>query len=154
MDDMKKELEGLKDILKREIRAINKKDDITPLELENMTKAVCLAEKIEELEERMAGKEYDGYSERMRKGTSNMYPTYPYYDGRDMDTSHRRTRSSVTGRFTSNDTYYDRDRRGYSGHSIHDRMIAKLEEMYDEAKTDHERNIVNKWIDRIGDTTE
>ena len=36
-----------------------------------------------------------------------------------------------------------------SGHSIKDRMIDKLESMYDEAKTDHERQIVDEWIARL-----
>ena len=38
---------------------------------------------------------------------------------------------------------------GYSGHSIKDRMIAKLEGMYDEAKTDHERQVIDQWIGRL-----
>ena len=35
---------------------------------------------------------------------------------------------------------------GYSGHSIKDHMVARLEKMYDEAQTDHERQIINEWI--------
>jgi len=44
--------------------------------------------------------------------------------------------------------YYDDHR--YSRHSIKDRMISKLESMYDDAKTDHEKQIVDEWIRRIG----
>lgn len=40
-------------------------------------------------------------------------------------------------------------RDGYSGHSIKDRMVARLEDMMDEAKTDHERQTVSEWINRL-----
>lgn len=72
-----------------------------------------------------------------------------YRDGRSYDNYHgdsyRRGRSPVTGRYISRGQYDD----GYSGHSIKDRMVAKLEDMYDEAKTDHERQTVNEWINRL-----
>ena len=35
------------------------------------------------------------------------------------------------------------------GHSIKDRMIAKLETMYDEAKSEHERQMVSNAINHI-----
>ena len=38
---------------------------------------------------------------------------------------------------------------GNGGHSIMDRMVARLEDMMDEAKTDHERQTVNEWINRL-----
>ncbi len=44
---------------------------------------------------------------------------------------------------------YKYDDRKYSGHDIKDRMIDSLERMMVDAKTDHEKEIVNKWIDRI-----
>ena len=37
----------------------------------------------------------------------------------------------------------------YSGHSIKDRMVSQLEAMYDEAQTEHERQMVDEWIKRI-----
>lgn len=71
------------------------------------------------------------------------------YDG----LSGRRMRSSTTGRYMSgnNTRSYGMPDPGYSGHSIKDRMVAKLEEMYDEAKTEHERQIVDEWINRLED---
>lgn len=39
--------------------------------------------------------------------------------------------------------------RGYSGHSIHDRMIAALEDVYGDAKNQHEENEIQAWIDRL-----
>lgn len=48
----------------------------------------------------------------------------------------------TTGRYMSRED-------GYSGHSIKDRMIARLEGMYDEAKSEHEREEIQKEIRRI-----
>lgn len=56
--------------------------------------------------------------------------------------SYRRGRSMTAGRYMSRDA-------GYSGHSIKDRMIARLEAMYDEAKSEHEREEIQKEIRRI-----
>ena len=38
---------------------------------------------------------------------------------------------------------------GYSGHSIHDRMIAALEPLYDNAKSEHEKSEIDNWISRL-----
>ena len=38
---------------------------------------------------------------------------------------------------------------GYSGHSIHDRAVAKLEQMMPEATTEYERQEISRMIDRI-----
>lgn len=59
--------------------------------------------------------------------------------------SYERGRSPVTGRYISRGSYED----GYSGHSIKDRMVARLEGMYDEAQTEHERHTISKAIDKI-----
>lgn len=56
--------------------------------------------------------------------------------------SYRRGRSTTTGRYMSRES-------GYSSHSIKDRMIARLEAMYDEAKSEHEREEIQKEIRRI-----
>ena len=125
-------LRELQEVLEKELKKISNKNDITPAELENATKAVCLLEKIKMLEKFDA----DEYSDN----GDNWYSENSYRPGRSM----------VTGRFTSRD--YDprmHSRNGYSGHSIKDRMISKLEEMFDEAKTDHERQTVNEWITRL-----
>lgn len=36
-----------------------------------------------------------------------------------------------------------------SGHSIKDRMVAKMEQLYDEAHGDHERQIISNEINRL-----
>ena len=63
-----------------------------------------------------------------------------YYDGG--------SNNSNRGYYDGNSSRYN-DFSGYSGHSIQDRMIDKLEQMYDEAKTEHERQVVQDWINRL-----
>ena len=72
-----------------------------------------------------------------------MDPRYGSYEGG----SYRRGRSMTTGRYMSREDGYSSG--GYSGHSIKDRMIARLESMYDEAKSEHEREEIQKEIRRI-----
>ena len=44
---------------------------------------------------------------------------------------------------------YMGDHRGYSGHSIKDRMVDRLESMMDEAHSDYERQAIAEWIAKI-----
>lgn len=152
MDELNKSLEALKEQLNEEIKKVTKKADITPTELENMTKTLCLIEKIKMITED------EDYWEKGQSGRS--YPSRSYglvasdwTDPRyNNGLSGRRSRSSMTGRYTSGRYSYGMPDYGYSGHSIKDRMVAKLEEMYDEAKTEHERQIVDEWIHRLSDS--
>lgn len=124
---MNRTLMDLNDMVDEELKKIIKKGDLTPTELEVAMKAVCLMEKIQSLSAM-------DYSEGYTEG----YSMRGYYDEPGM--SMARGRSPVTGRYIS---------RGYSGHSIKDRMIARLEGMYDEAQSDHERQVVDSWIKKI-----
>lgn len=56
--------------------------------------------------------------------------------------SYARMRNPMTGR------YMDRD-MGYNGHSVHDRMVAALEGLYDQAKTDYDRETIDNGIRMI-----
>lgn len=62
-----------------------------------------------------------------------------YYDGN----------SSRNYRDSGNSSRRYNDANGYSGHSMKDRMIAKLEEMFDEAQSRHEEQFIQDWIDRL-----
>ena len=164
--ETEKMLEKVKDTVEDIIKEITKKPNITPADLDHLTKSVCLVEKIRTIEEGTDG------------GNSNSY---------DGGSSYRRGRSSVTGRYVSRDggsssynsgyyndegmyhdggggssrdggsshrRYYDGGSNssrnsGYSGHSMRDRAVAKLEEMYDEARTEHERRFLNDMINRL-----
>lgn len=146
---MHKTLEKIQDAVEEAIRPIIAKgSSMTAAELDVLTKAVCTIEKINQIE--------TDQSEYSRGANS-------YDDGN----SYRRGRSATTGRYVSRDAmppqmphadgyssrrFYDGDAvrsGGYSGHSIKDRMVSQLEKMYDEAQTDHERQVVNAWIRRI-----
>lgn len=74
--------------------------------------------------------------------------------------SGRRGRSSVTGRYMSRGMdnmmsgydgrrYYGNDGGNYSGHSVHDRMIADLEKEMDQATSDYDRKVIMDQINKI-----
>ena len=122
--------------LDESIEQMNKKKDLTPSDLETLCKAYDLKMKLEG--------QNSGYSEGYRHGGS--YERIPM--DRSMGEWHAEgsfspMRSPVTGRYIS------RDHMGMSGHSIKDRMIAKLEQMYDEAQGEWEREEIRKEIRRI-----
>lgn len=123
-------LEDLKGSVTRELRVLNKKDTLSPTEIKAATDAVCLLLKIKMIEE--GGTEYDPDSNSFTSWNGEYYEDYS-----------NRGRSPVTGRYIS------RTGGRYSSHSINDRMIAKLEDMYDEAKTDHEREEIRREIERL-----
>lgn len=133
---MDNELRELVDVLydaanlaKEEISKIVQKGTMNPGELESVYKATCIADKLCE----MSGYDDDEMS-------------YGYYDNNGGGRySGRRMRSPVTGRYISRGM----GRGGYSGHSIEDRMIASLEEQYDNARTEHERKLIQDEIDHI-----
>lgn len=170
-----KTLEKIRDSIEEAIKPILKKGEaMSPADLESLTKAVCVIEKIKRIED---GNSYDdgSYSEH------NSYGNDGY--------SYERGRSPITGRYVSRDAmpyhdggasgryygdehysnhynagnsnrsynegastrrYYDGSARNdYSGHSIQDRMVDRLERMIDEAQTEHERQTVKDWIRRL-----
>ena len=136
-------LEEIRESVEEAIKPILKQGgSITPPDLENLTKAVCILEKIKRIED---SETYDdsGYS---ATGSYN----------RSMKSMARDRASRNNGYYEGNVSshrYYDGDsgNSGYSGHSIQDRMIDQLERMIDEAKTEHERQTVQDWIRRLKD---
>lgn len=141
-------LNELNSKIEAELEKIIKKNDITPTELENATKAVCLMEKILQYQY-MDQNGYDEYSDAERYYSDR----YPYYDdnrsnGPRMSArmSSARGRDPMNGRYVSRDSSYN---RRYSGHSIKDRMVDRLESMMDDAQTDYEKSLITQWIERI-----
>ena len=108
------------------IEQLNKKTDITPSDLDLLCKAYKLKMELES--------SYARY-ERMPYENSN--------GEWHAEGSFAPMRSPVTGRYIS------RDHMGMSMHSIKDRMIARLEEMYDEAQGEYEREEIRKEIRQI-----
>ena len=127
-----KELENLKELYLDEIKAINKKGELTPTDAEAAKKALEAIEKINKL---CYDEEYEdeGYSERMyprysmnRSYRSMMPEMRPYeYDDHTSHTgySERRGRSATTGRYISRHAGSDND------NIVIDDIIAKLENM-------------------------
>lgn len=114
------------------IEEMNKKKDLTPSDLETLCKAYKLRRELKD--DYMPDR---GMSEGYRHGGS--YERIPM----DREGSFAPMRSPVTGRYISRDGY------GMSSHSLKDRMIAKLEGMYDEAQTEYEREEIRKEIRQI-----
>ena len=129
-----KELENLKELYLDEIKAINKKGELTPTDAEAAKKALEAIEKINKL---CCDEEYEdeGYSERMypRYSRNSSYRGDYSYTNRSMmpemrpydydDYSERRGRSSTTGRYISRHGSPDYD------NEVIDSIIMKLENM-------------------------
>lgn len=155
---MEKTYECLKDTLKEQVRLLSKKGDkITQEEMMSLYYALKSLDKIDELmEKEMESEEKysEGYSHgtRYSRGYSRGYSD-GYSDGHNgnMMKNDNSNRSPVTGRYISNGRNYYGDHM--YGHSIKDRMIAKLETMYDEANSEHERQVVENTINRIQNET-
>ena len=122
------------EILDSCIEDMNKKKDLTPNDLEMLCKAYKLRRELK-CDEEMIGGEWDESSSMYSR--RNVMPRV-YMD----DAHYTPMRSPVTGRYVSRDG-------GMSGHSLKDRMIAKLEGMYDEAQSEYEREELRKEIRRI-----
>lgn len=137
---MRETLESLKQLLSKEIRKVVDKGALTPTEVESLTKAMCLYQMVEErlmLETGYAGFN-EGYSSRYYRDDMPD-PFYP-----NNGASYRRGRNPVNGQYVSRDYM-----NGRSGHSINDRMIAKLEEMVDQAPNEYERQQILRQIEKM-----
>lgn len=147
-------LERLGKKLESDLEKILSKGELNAADWDAVKKAMCIAGMVDGLEQGSPvnedGSSY-GYS-RGSYGGSYMY-------GDEM-MSNGRMRSPVTGRYISNGMSgrsYGESMgmsgrsygEGYSGHSIEDRMIMALEQQMDAAKTDYERQMVEKEIQRL-----
>lgn len=134
---MEDTLYKLEKLVTKELDKIVAKGDITPSELEVATKAVCLIEKIKMIDEK------------------DMEPMYDPEYSRNYSEAYRSYRP-----YRSNNSYKDyyiqeRSReypieRGYSSHSVKDRMISHLETtMMDEAQSENERKVIESMIRKL-----
>ena len=134
-----REFDDLKELLQGELKKINKKGDLTPSELDNATKVMCLLESIEKYKSKYEMDEgrVEGYSSRMYRptGYGDAYG-YPNNGGYSNNGSRRSTGVR---------------RGGYNGHSDNDSRIEMLEGMLAEAKTESERRTIMDFVDRLSD---
>lgn len=138
-------------LIEKEIRKIVDKGDVTPPELDNMKKALCVADMLRNYESGMPVGDgensygYAGYSNGWNMNIRRMNEMPYNYGMPEITDSYGRGRSPVTGRYISRGT----NNNGYSGHSIEDRMIASLEQQMDSASSDYERQKIQEEISRI-----
>lgn len=135
-------IEKLDKLVEKELKAIVDKGDITPTEVDNAIKAVCLLHKVKHYE----------MDEEIEDEYEDMYSQRPYYRDYGMN-SYERGRSPMTGRYVSRDRsgnnsnyWFRSSRNNYSQHG-NDEMIRNLEMMRDQAKSEQERRMIDQWID-------
>lgn len=140
---MNDELYDVKQRVKKEMCELCKKAPMSDKDVENLYKLM------------------DVYKDAITSEAMNKYGESSYDEmyssdmmaRRSMDGSFARGRSATTGRFVSRDDGRSMGRMayddGYSGHSIKDRMIDRLERMMDEAKNDYERDEIRREIEEI-----
>lgn len=154
---LEKTYECLKETLEEQVKLISKKGDkITQDEMMSLYYALKSLDKIDELMEKDmegSGKEYsEGYhGNNMRNSRYSRGYSNGYSDGYNDGHMSNGNRSPVTGKYISQNPMDNRMYYGENmyGHSIKDRMIAKIEQMYDEAKSEHERQVIQNTISRI-----
>ena len=146
--------------LDESIEQLNKKKDMTPSDLDTLCKAYKLKMELEGCymeDEGMSyrrsyggsqygGNQYGGSQYGNQSMDNSYYSRTPSYNTSNgewhAEGSFAPMRTPVTGRYISRDG-------GMSSHSLKDRMIARLEGMYDEAKTEYEREEIRKEIRNI-----
>lgn len=140
-------LEKVEKAIEQELQKVLSKPDYTQTDWDGIKKAMCIANMVRGYESgEYVNEEGASYGRSYANhGGYNGYsympdPAYGYDASNGYNSSNGRMRSPVTGRYISN---------GYSGHSIEDRMIMALEQQMDEAKTDYERQLVEKEIQRL-----
>lgn len=141
-EDCIKCLDDLRTVLVAQIKKVTAKNDISPTELDNMNKALCALETIDRIKN--GELEPGGYSNDTYRFSGTM-PRMSH-DSRMSYDPRMSYGMPYDGRYSS--TY---GHHGYSGHSIADRMVDALERMYDEAGTDHERKLIDKYIRMLRD---
>lgn len=166
-DDMKC-MESVEEILEKELRTemkkINDAGAFAPGQTKTLCEAVDLMLKMKEYGEWANGEMMGGYSGRRgRSPMTGRYVSRDYMDsmpGRDgsYDGTYRMNGSYNGGSYggvgyvrgSYDDPYNGGSyNMGYSGHSINDRMIAALEGMVDNAKSDYERQEIIAAIHKL-----
>ena len=117
-----KTMENLEDLVFKELDKIAHKSELNLTDLKGVTDALCVLEKIRKIQNESEIEEAE-YSERD-----------PYHRG-----SYAR----------SYNTRFSNCMNGYSRHSIHDRIVDKLEQMMNETSGDYEKSVIAEWITKI-----
>lgn len=139
MAEKTKIMHTIDDVMWDVLEKLSKRDVTSAEEISLIEKAIDVVSKIDCMQNKP-----HGYSEKMFH-----MPTISY----DQGSSYARGRDSRTGRYVSRDDGYEVNRshpgEGYSGHSLKDRAIAKIEGMIDEFPGEYERDVLMRIIRQI-----
>ena len=140
---MRKVLEDVKEKAKEELKLLCKKQALTKDEVQCMGEYVDMLKDVAEV---CGMSEFFDFDEGYSGAPYGVHMPHVDYDG----VSHRRGRSPSTGRFVSRDAgpMWNHDGE-YSGHLKKDEVIKELEEAYDNAVTDSQREFIKKMIKRF-----
>lgn len=143
---MDRVLMKLEDLVYDQLDGIVKQKDISPTELDNAEKAICLLLKLRELEDGEMPEQEMEYSNRYSNRRGMRSYSNGYSDGMYI-TPAESYRRGASMHYPDFGRHYDRyTNDGYSRHSIKDRAIDRLEQMLDEAKSESEKESVKKMI--------
>ena len=140
--DINEILQNAREAVEDVLKDVTSKKDVSPARLEVLMKSLCALDTINT----MAQKDNEYSENSYRRGRSR---TTGRYMSRDNSNNYYDGNSNRNYRDSGNSSRRYNDSSGYSGHSMKDRMIAKLEEMFDEAQSRHEEQFIQDWIDRL-----
>lgn len=134
--------ENLRDMLEREVKEVEKKNDLDPQSLENIYKLTCAIKNVDKIMMKEEG-EMDGMSNGRRESYGMNYGMNygSYGNGRYSEDNFRY--SPNRGR-NSYENHY-----GYSRDSAKDSMVNRLMQMADGTGNEHDRMAIMDCIDRI-----
>lgn len=128
---------------------VYKEGTLSPSELENLKNclavvkyAACAQKDITEFEDMNSGMEGEYSGRRGRSMTTGRYVS------RGMSYDDNSYGDEIMRGDHSNRRYYGND-GNYSGHSVHDRMIADLEREMDHASSEYDRKVIMEQINKI-----
>ena len=144
-----------REVVLEELDKLFSKGSLSPAETEAAKAGVCL---LKEMDETFGGGMMeDGYSERRGGRMSRRSYDWPDMDGRmpyreyAITSYDGRGGNQGGGRGGSSRAMSRDGRGGYSGHSINDRVVEKLENLMDSAESDFERQKIREFIRFVRD---
>lgn len=153
MEDMET-LKDLKKVIVKELKKNVEKGTLSPPEIDSVNKAVDSLEKIVKTEKICKELEMIESNPDVYSGAIYNIRNFPPMSHGWNEWSGERGRSAATGRYVSRNYPHTTIHDGYSGHSINDRMVARLEEMMDTATSDFERQQILDKIKMIRNSPE
>ena len=132
--------ENLRDMLEREVKEVEKKNDLDPQSLEHIYKLTCAIKNVDKIMEKDMEREMGGMSNGYSR--NEMMPNRSY--------------GMNYGRYSGNNFRYSEDRgrnsyenyNGYSRDSAKDSMVNRLMQMAD-SSNEHDRMAIMDCIDKI-----